>query len=448
MAVAALAVGLYGAGVWVWIGRVRGPCPPDVCVHGLVPPAVQRAFFALHLSVSVYGWYTLGLNVVFAGGFAAVAGLIFWRRSSDPAALFISLALLIFGVAAFEGGFLAAGLPAASPGWRLPIALLGFLGEIAFGISVVIFPDGHFVPRWARLVVVALLLWWVPNIFFPGSPLDFATWPGVAYFGGWAALLGLMGAAQVYRYRHISTRAQQQQTKWVVLGFVAAAIGYVAGQLVVFFGAPMRTAGPTLTSPSAVLADLGGFTLAYASLLLVPIAIAVAMLRYHLFDIDVLIRRTVIYGLLTGTLALIYVGSILGAQAAVQAVWGRQPLPPVVVVASTLLIAALFQPLRRSLQRSIDRRFYRRRYDAAQTLKAFSARLRTETNLESLHAHLLAVVQETMQPSQVSLWLAQPPSLEEPSAWQRVDSAEAEAARTPKPVPLPGLFAAPKGSAG
>lgn len=414
LAVAALTVALYVAGVWVRIGQVRGPCPPGECVHGQVSRATARAFAALHLSVSFYGWYNLGRDVLFAGGFAAIAALLFWRRSHDPVALFVSLTLLIFGVGAFEGGLLANGLPAVSPGWRLPVALLGFLGEMLFGIFICVFPDGRFVPRWTRLAVVALILWWLPNSFFPGSPLDFTTWPGVAYLGGWALLLGTMGAAQVYRYWRVSTPTQRQQTKWVVFGFVAAGVGYLGGRLIGFFLAP------ALTSPSAVLADLASYTLIYGSLLLIPLCIGIAILRHHLFDIDVLIRQTLVYGLLTSTLALVYFGSILGAQLVVQAVDSRQSLPPVVVVASTLLIAALFRPLRRRIQHAIDRRFYRRKYDAAKTLEAFSATLRTETNLEDLHADLLAVVEETMQPAHVSLWLRTPEQRRRPHSERAV----------------------------
>jgi hypothetical protein len=441
LAVAALTVALYVAGVWVRIGQLRGPCPPGLCVHGSVPPATVRAFAALHLSVSFYGWYDLGRNVLFAVGFAAIAALLFWRRSSDPLALYVSLTLLLF-VAPFESvesGLMTNGLLAVSPGWRLPVEMLDFLGHVAFVIFVAVFPDGHLVPRWTRLAVVALTLLWLPNSFFPGSPLDFTTWPGWAYFGGWAFMAGSMGAAQVYRYRHVSTPAQQQQTKWVVFGFVAAGAGYFGGRLVVFFLAP------ALTSPQAVLANLAGGALIYASFLLLPVTIGIAMLRDHLFDIDLIIRRTLLYGALTGTLALVYVGSILGAQAVVQAVWGRLPLPPVVVVASTLLIAALFQPLRQRLQRGIDRRFYRRRYDAARTVAAFGRTLQSEVDLARLTDHLLGVVEETMQPSQVSLWLARPTPQGAPTAWQRADAPEAGAARLPKPVPLPGRFSLPEG---
>jgi hypothetical protein len=353
LTMALLTVALYVAGVGVWIGRVRGFCPPRVCAHGQVPLAIARAFAALHLSISFYGWYLLGLNVFFAFGFAAVAGLIFWRRSHDPVALFVSLALLLFGVGSFESGCLAAGLPAVSPGWRLPVALLGFLGEIAFGIFVMIFPDGRFVPGRTRLAVVLLLLWWVPIYFVPGSPFAFTNWPGVAYFGGWAVLLSVMGGGQVYRYLRVSTPSQRLQTKWVVVGFVGAGIGYFAGQLVVFF---LATA---LTAPGAILADLAGYTLAYAGILLIPICIAVAILRNRLYDIDLIIRRTLIYSIVTGTLATIYVAGTIVLQAGFHALTGQGSA--LAVVASTLGIVALFQPVRGRAQSAVDRRFYRRR---------------------------------------------------------------------------------------
>jgi hypothetical protein len=447
LALAALTVALYVTGVWVWIGQVRGPCPPDVCIHGQVPQAVQRAFAALHLSVSFYSWYGLGRNVLFAAGFAAVAALLFWRRSHDPLALFVSLALVLFALASFESGLLLAALVVVGPGWGLPVAILSYLGELAFGIFVAVFPDGRFVPRWSRLALVLLMLWWLPNVFFPGSPLDFVNWPGVAFFAGWAAILGTMAAIQVYRYRHISTPSQRLQTKWVVYGFVAAGTGYFGGRLVVFLLSPVGQGyWAPLTSPRGVLADLAGYTLVYAGMLLIPICIAIAMLRHHLFDIDVIIRRTLIYSVVTGTLVTVYAVSSIALQAGFQAVTGQGSA--LAVVASTLGIAALFQPVRSRAQAAVDRHFYRRKYDAAQTVAAFSRTLQSEVDLARVTAHLLAVVEETMQPSQVSLWLARPAREGEPAVWQRTDAAEAEAVRLPKPVPLTDVFAVQDGRTG
>ena len=443
LTVAAFVGTIYVAGVLAWLGQVNGTCPPGVCIHGQVTPAVAREFAAAPISVNFYGWYNLGLNVFFAVGFATVAAVIFWRRSHDLLALFTSLTLLVFALGSFEGGVVTAALTVVGPGWWLPVATLSFIGEFAFGIFVAIFPDGRFVPRWTRLVMVPFALWWLPNVFFSGSPFDFVTWPGWAFFGGWAFFLSVMGAAQVYRYRYVSTPAQRLQTKWVVFGFVAAAIGYFMGRLIVFFLTPMGPGyWPPLTSPQTVLVDLAGGTLIYASMLLIPICIGIAMLRYHLFDIDVIIRRTLIYSIVTGTLATVYAISGILLQAGFYALTGQGSA--LAVVGSTLAIAALFQPVRNRVQAIVDRRFYRRKYDAVRTVAAFGVSLRSEVDMAQVSDKLVTVVEETMQPSQVSLWLVRPDQQAEPGAWgRRVDAAEVEAARVPKPVPLPGLFAAP-----
>jgi len=149
--------------------------------------------------------------------------------------------------------------------------------------------------------------------------------------------------------------------------------------------------------------------LAVAGLILVPsipVATGVAIFKYRLYDIDRLINRALVYGFLTATLVLIYVGVVVVIQVVFRTLAGQQgQQPQLAVVASTLVIAALFNPLRRRVQAFVDRRFYRRKYDARKTLEAFSARLRDETDLEALNAELVGVVRETMQPAHVSMWL-------------------------------------------
>lgn len=162
---------------------------------------------------------------------------------------------------------------------------------------------------------------------------------------------------------------------------------------------------PTLNQPnipSSVIFGLISYPLVLLSL---PVTVGMAILRSRLYDIDVLINRTLVYGTLTVLLALIYFGLVIGLESLVHLFSGQGAQTPVVIVASTLAIAALFQPLRRRLQQIIDRRFYRRKYDAARTLAAFSATLRNEVDLHQLSEHLIAVVEETMQPTHVSLWL-------------------------------------------
>ena len=139
----------------------------------------------------------------------------------------------------------------------------------------------------------------------------------------------------------------------------------------------------------------------------VPVAIGIAVLKYRLYDIDLIIKRALVYGSLTVVLATVYFGSVTAAQALFQTFTGQEDFPQLAVVASTLVIVALFNPLRRRVQSFIDRRFYRRKYDARKTLEGFSARLRNETELDGLNAELVTVVRETMQPKHVSLWLRQ-----------------------------------------
>jgi ADP-ribosylglycohydrolase len=141
------------------------------------------------------------------------------------------------------------------------------------------------------------------------------------------------------------------------------------------------------------------------ALLTLPVFTGIAIVRYMLYDIDLIINRTLVYGSLTGTLALVYSGGVATVQAIFRALTGQQEQPQLAIVVSTLVISALFNPLRHRIQSLIDRRFYRRKYDARKTLEAFSTKLRDETDLEALNNDLVGVVRETMQPAHVSLWL-------------------------------------------
>jgi hypothetical protein len=182
-------------------------------------------------------------------------------------------------------------------------------------------------------------------------------------------------------------RVERQQIKWLAYGGAVVVGTIFVGGVISIWSVPISIAVTTV------------------ALLGVPIFTGIAIVRYRLHDIDLLINRTLVYGVLTAMLALVYFGGVATTQAIFRALTGREQQPQLAVVVSTLVIAALFNPLRRRIQFFIDRRFYRSKYDAAKTLEAFSAKLRDETDLNALSDDLVVVVRETMQPAHVTLWL-------------------------------------------
>ncbi len=193
--------------------------------------------------------------------------------------------------------------------------------------------------------------------------------------------------AVILRFRR-ARGDERQQLKWFAYGTILSMLMLIAIVITIF---------------SNVNTGFPNTTFFYLSVVCIPISAAIAILKYRLYDIDVLINRTLVYGSLSALLALLYFGLIFALQSLLQGMFTQNN--GVAIVVSTLAIAALFQPLRRRIQQIIDRRFYRRKYDAARTLAAFSATLRNEVDLNQLREHLVTVVQETMQPSHVSLWL-------------------------------------------
>jgi hypothetical protein len=393
---------------------LQSVCQPDTPCLG-----IQLTLTDLHqlkqlgLTPGFLATYQLGLDVGTLLVYLALATLIFARRSRDRMALFCASMLVLVGGATYTG-LLDDGLRPLAPAWYWPVGIVDFLGLTSLFAFLLLFPSGRFVPRWTGWGVLLAALAEAHYVFFydqlqPAQsdiPIDFLIYV--------ALVLSIVGL-QIYRYRRVSTPVQRQQTKWVVFGIAVALLGFsVSFTLVHFF--------PDRMVQSQVFQTLVVSTLSYAFLLLIPISIAIAILRSRLWDIDTIINKALVYGPLTALLAALYAGLIISLESLAGHVAGPASTNPLALVVSTLAIAALVQPLRNRIQGAVDRRFYRSKYDAEKTLAAFSAALRQEVDLLQLREQLFSVVQETMQPESLSLWLRQPNSrvsgpahLQEPS---------------------------------
>jgi hypothetical protein len=356
-----------------------------------------------HVSPAGFAIFVTLCESAAAAGFFVVAGVLFVRRRNDPVALFASLALTAFGAGVPETMFAIA---SGRPIWDVPSAPIQGLGWLLLLVFAYVFPDGRFVPRWTRWLAVFWAAWVAAFFIFAGVWADQGGWAIAAMFLIWAGWLGTGWLAQGYRYVWVSNASQRQQTKWVVVGFVCA----LAGAFVVV-AYHILTLAQGAASHEGITPRMASAAVLAVSLLLIPGTIGVAILRYQLYDIDRIINRALVYGLLTAVLAVIYAGCVFTLEQVFSRTVG-QTTPAVVL--STLAVAALFRPLRSRVQQAIDRRFYRTKYDAARTLAAFGASLASEADIEQLQVRLIEAVRESMQPENVSLWL-QP--RQRPSAW-------------------------------
>jgi hypothetical protein len=376
----------------VYLALLQTPCAGPACSFQQLTPQQAGALKGMGLSLGDYTAFTVALTLATMVVCVVVSTVIVLHRSDDRMALFVALMLVTLGPIIETTAVRAISSP-----WQVPNECLTLLSLALFLLVFSLFPTGQFVPHWMRWAIVVFIATSVPFSFFPDVlyTLNIYGSLGFLVFLGEAAILVVV---QLYRYRRVSSPLQRQQTKWVVFGFAVPITVYVIGSVPYLIFSVLAVPSSLYLPAFVAVQDF--------LLLLIPLSFGFAMLRARLWDIDVLINRTLVYGALTALLAAVYVGLVIGLQALLRGIISQDD--SVAIVISTLAIAALFQPLRRRIQRSIDRRFYRSKYDAAKTVAAFSTTLRQEVDLDQLREHLLAVVQETMQPTHVSLWLRPP----------------------------------------
>ena len=388
VAVVTLIVALFLVMLPAYYTFLQTVCTGATCGPTQPTPASAQGIQKLGLSLGAYATFTLALTLASELLCIVVSAVIFWRKSDDWMALLVALGEVALGIL-----YVTFTLQGSHSAWQVPAIVLTVLGNGAFFLVGSLFPHGRFVPRWTRWLLPCWVVSGLAFLFFHDVSFMYLVYKLV-----WLGVVVLLVIALFYRYRYASSPLQRQQTKWVIYGGSVAGIIEVGLTLPLYLFPSLRQAGSfyqLVIAPAYILV-----------VFLVPLSIGLAILRYRLYDIDLLINRTLVYGTLTVSLALVYAGLIIGLQALMGAIIKQNN--DVVIVVSTLTIVALFLPLRHRIQNIIDRRFYRRKYDAAKVMAAFSATLRNEVDLSQLSENLLAVVQETMQPTGVWLWLRKP----------------------------------------
>lgn len=361
------------------------------CATWQLTPDNLVALARLHISLDAYAAYTTSIDVIASLLFWVVGLFIFWRKSREWLGLSVSLVLILLGSSgvtdSLQGDFMTAHAPSILV---ILVFLFNFIQWPAFGLFLVTFPTGRFAPRWSWLIV----LFWIGQLgyfWLTTVAPTFEIGVPVVVLITYGSTLGI----QVYRYIWRYSVVQRQQVKWFL--FVV-----LVGLLFDFASSAIGALLAPLDAPDSWFKLLEGiFTALF--FVTIPIGIGISIFRYRLWDIDSIINRTLVYGLLTLSLALVYAGLVFGAQHVLVGLIGKND--GIIIVSATLIVAVLFRPLRRGIQNVIDQRFYRQKYDAARTLQAFSATLHQEVDLEHLNAQIIGVVQKTVQPTHVSLWL-------------------------------------------
>ncbi len=390
VALVALTLLIFITSIPVYDAQLQTFCRVTFCLPGQLTPDTARILHELGLSPGLYALLDVVLSVTATVVWFTVAAIIFWRRSNDWLALLVSIMLVTLGFSLSDAAINFGASPSA---WRLPIQYLDVLSPVVLFLVFSLFPNGRVVPRWIRWVSLGWFAFTGLTLFLPSDPSAYPPWLSVLVVMLVSGFLLSLVVAQIHRYRYVSSPLERQQTKWIVFSLAVVFVVFLAWHVPLIIVPSMSSSVYTLISTPV-------FTV---TSVLIPLSFGIAILRYRLWDIDVLINRTLVYGSLTGMLALVYVGLVIGLQFLLRGLINQTSTPAIVV--STLVIAALFQPLRHRIQKVIDRRFYRRKYDAARIVAAFSASLRNEVDLSQLSEQLVAVVQETMQPAHVSLWL-------------------------------------------
>jgi signal transduction histidine kinase len=352
-----------------------GPIAACHTIGSVVAPPSQGP----GLSREAIGIYIVVRDTLFSLAFWAVAAFLLWRRSDDRVALLAAVGLGCFPLA-FNIGFIST---LASPWWFIA-TVVSFLGSLCFKLFFMVFPDGGFAPRWMSWIFVVIVLLVTLNTFFPSAsvnPFSHSPWLGNLFL---FAQIAIFIGVQIYRYRWVSTPAQRQQNKWIVYGITMGWGGYLAHLILSLFFPVLTETGPLVAAIASALV--------YGFLLLIPLSIGFAVLRSRLWDIDVVINRTVVYGVLSVCVVGLYV-LVVGALGAIFGVAGNL----LVSLGATALVAVLFQPLRAWLQRGVNRLLYGQRDEPYAVITQLSQRLEATLAPDAVLSTIVEIVAQALK---------------------------------------------------
>lgn len=396
--------------------QIQNPCAGADCNWLAISTTEAAVLHGWGLSTQFYALLVLGTTLISILVFWIIAILILWRQSHTLIGWAVSLALIVMPLTAIAD---ADNIINNYPQLTTPTLILSILGGSIFALFAMLFPNGKFVPRWSIFLFFIFLILEVfvfsdANFLAANPDSTFSMGVGFPLF---LMQITLLVGLQIYRYFWVSSPEEQLQTRWVLFGLILQLIavplwGILYGDLVTF--------PPGLPR---LLASVVGWLVVMAFTVALPITILIAIMRYRLWNIDRIIRKTLIYALLTGILLLIFFGSVVILQAIFRITFGGEQ-NQAVIVGSTLLVASLLNPLRRHLQTLIDRRFYRRKYDREQILARFGHRVNAGAEDSAAIEQLItAALQETIQPAASGVWLASgnrsSAGGEGPPAWQK-----------------------------
>lgn len=391
---ASLLLSLFAASLPIYVEHLRTVCVEVACHAAPTPPPGAQALREAGLSASFYAVYYAALDVVIALAYLAVAALIFWRTSGERVALLGAFTLLIWGFCSVA--FTVGAAAEVYPQWGPALAYAQFLGLVSITLFFFLFPDGRFVPRWGRWLALVLISLLMPGHLWPDSPLDYRSWPPPISGLLVLAWIGSMIGVQVYRYRRVSSAVERQQTKWVVFGVAGSFLGFFA-----FVSMPALLS-PSFHDESSILRNLVANTGGSIAMLLLPVSIGVAILRHRLWDIDVVIRRSLVYGALTGIVAGLYM-LIVGGLGALLRIEDH----PILSLLATGVIAVAFAPLRDRLQRAVNRLLFGERDEPYRVLSRLGRQVEETLTPEAMLPTIVETVTQALRLPYASITLRQ-----------------------------------------